>query len=206
MLADSIKKPKEFLKEFLDEYLSDGMGAKGKREIDILLMSLFMKYADLASTSNQELSILLQMPISRVKSLRYEARLKYPPDDQYVEREFLILLSRSQFDFDREKIIFVMEDEYLRQAIQGRLKARGRFADTSFNTEIVRIDRTALEEAIEELYGKDVAANFRDGFEEMGNQLDGVDVDKEFREAITKFVLDTVKTLGIEVARGRFGF
>ena len=43
MDAESIKKPKEFVKEFLDEYLSDGMGAKTKREIDILIMNLLIK-------------------------------------------------------------------------------------------------------------------------------------------------------------------
>lgn len=206
MDVETIKKPKEFLREFLDEYLSDGFGAKTKREIDILLMSLLMKHAGLADKSNQELSIMLQTPTSRIKGLRYEARLKYPPEPEYVKREFLYLLTRSQFDFEKGKIIFAVEDEFLRQAIQGELKAKGMFADTSFNTEIVKIDRKALEEVIRELYDDATAGSFRDGFDEMEGQLEGKDAEAEFRETITKFALDTIKSFGFELIKSRIGF
>ncbi len=121
----SIKDTKGFVKDFLDEYLSDGLGAKNKREIDILVTNLLMNYGDLAAKSNQELSILLQATESKVKSLRYEARLKYPPDADYVKREFLYILTKSQFDFERGKIVFVIEDEFLRHEI-GRASCRGR--------------------------------------------------------------------------------
>src|SRR3990172_8810478 len=97
------KDAKEFVKEFLNEYLAAGLGAKSKREIDILVMNLLMNYGNLTGETNQDLSILLQAPESRIKSLRYEARLKYPPDSDYVKREFLYILSKSQFDFDRGK-------------------------------------------------------------------------------------------------------
>ena len=86
----SIKDTKGFVKDFLGEYLSDGLGAKNKREIDILVMNLLMKYGDLAAKSNQELSILLQATESKVKSLRYEARLKYPPDAELCPKRISI--------------------------------------------------------------------------------------------------------------------
>lgn len=181
------------------------MGAKSKREIDILIMNLLMKYAGLAEKSNQELSILLRAPVSKIKGLRYEARLKYPPDPDYVKREFLYLLTKSQFDFDKGNIIFAIEDEFLRQAIQGQLKAKGKFADTSFNTEIVRIDRNALEDAIGELYGRETAEAFRNGFDEMENQPEGRDAAKEFRDTIIEFAVNTFKSLGLEFIRSRIG-
>jgi len=39
MDIETIENAKAFVKEFLDEYLSDGIGAKSKRETDILVVS-----------------------------------------------------------------------------------------------------------------------------------------------------------------------
>jgi len=208
MDTESIKKPKEFVKEFLSEYSSDGISAKTKREIDILVMNLLMNYAGLADKSNQELSILLQAPESKIKSLRYEARLKYPPDADYVKREFLYILTKSQFDFEKGMIIFAIEDEFLRHAIQGQLKAKGMFADSSFNTELVKISRSSLEAVIEELYGKQIANDFREGFDGMESQLEGEDVNvaKIFSDTIIAFVVETAKKLAFEFLRSRIGF
>lgn len=208
MDTTAIKKSREFVKEFLDEYLADGMGAKTKREIDILVMNLLLNYAGLADKSNQELSILLKAPISKIKSLRYEARLKYPPDPDYVKREFLYTLTKSQFDVDKERITFVIEDEFIRQAIQGQLKAKGMFADTSFNTELVKIDRRSLESVIEELYGEEIARDFKDGFDEMTRQMEGEDVNvtEVFSDAIIAFAVETAKKLAFEFVKSRIGF
>ena len=207
MEIGAIKKSKEFVQEFLDGYLEDGIGAKSKKEIDILVMNLLMKYAGLADKGNQELSISLQSPISRIKSLRYEARLKYPPDPDYIKREFLYILTKSKVDFEKGKIIFAMEDEFLRQAIQGQLKAKGMFADSSFNTELVKIDETSLESVISELYGKEIADDFRDGYDEMKSQLEGNEsIASEFSSGIIQFAVSTIKALGYEYIKSRIGF
>lgn len=208
MDTESIRKPKEFVKEFLSEYLSDGIGAKTKREIDILVMNLLMNYARLAEKSNQELSILLQAPESKIKSLRYEARLKYPPDADYVKREFLYVLTKSQFDFEKGMLIFAIEDEFLRHAIQGQLKSKGMFADSSFNSELVKISRSSLEAVIEELYGKQIADDFREGFDAMESQLEGENVNaaKIFSDTIIAFAVETAKKLTFEFLKSRIGF
>lgn len=208
MDTETVKKSKDFVREFLNEYLSGGIGAKSKREIDILIMNLLMKYAGLADVSNQELSILLQAPEAKIRGLRYEARLKYPPDTDYVKREFLYTLTKSQFDFEKGKIVFAFEDAFLRHAIQGRLKARGMFADSSFNTELVKINRNSLEAVIEELYGKELANDFRIGFDEMESQLEGgeVNVAAAFSSMIIKFAVETAKALGLEFIKSRIGF
>jgi hypothetical protein len=207
MDAGSVKKPKEFVKEFLDEYLSDGIGAKTKREVDILIMNLLMNYADLARLSNQELSILLQAPVSKIKSLRYEARLKYPPEPDYVKKAFLNILLNSQRDFENGKIIFAIEDEFVRQSIQGQLKSKGMFADSSFNTELVKINRGSLEAVINELYGKEIGEDFHKGFTEMEAQLEGDDTDvvKAFTDMLIAFASETAKKLAYDFIRGRIG-
>ena len=202
-----IKDSKGFVNDFLNEYLSNGIGSKNKREIDILVMSLLMNYGGLATKANQELSILLQAPESKIKGLRYEARLKYPPDKDYVKREFLYTLTRSQIDLDRGIITFAIEDDFVRHAIQGQLKSRGMYADNSFNMELVKISRTSLESVIEELYGKQILADFRDGFDAMEKQLAGDDlnVPKVFSDTIVAFVVETFKKLAFDFVKSRIG-
>jgi hypothetical protein len=200
----TIKNTKDFVDGFLEEYLADGLGTMSKREIDILVMNLFIKYGGLADASNQDLSILLKTPESRIKGLRYEARLKYPPDPDYVKREFLYILSRAQFDSEKGRIIFAMEDEYLRHAIQGKLKGEGRFADSSFNTEIIKIEQGSLESVIGELYGKEYAGAFHDGFEELEQPEDGKTA-SSFKDVILNFVIETAKDLSISLVKSRLG-
>lgn len=193
----------DFVTSFIDEYLADGMGAMPKREFDILVMNLFLQYGGIEGMSNQELSILLQTPESTIKRLRYEARLKYPPNQNYVQKEFLIVLSRSQFELDKKdgsnidkmKIIFVMEDDFLRHEIQGRLKAKGMFADTSFNTEIIRIECSSLVAVIREIYGDEIAENFYDLFKTLNESATDEDKNGIFRDSLLKFVLDTAKSI-----------
>ena len=202
-----IQNSDEFVKEFVDEYLQDGLGVKTKRAIDILVMNLLMKYGGLSNKSNQDLSILLQAPVTTIKRLRYEARLKYPPDPDYVSREFMYALVKSQFDFGKGKIIFAIEDDFIRHSIQGRLKAKGMFADTSFNTELIKIDQNSLEAVIGELYGAEIADDFKNGFDEMTNQLEGEDVNiaKSFSDTIIKFAIDTATKLAFEFIRSQAG-
>jgi hypothetical protein len=191
-----------FTDEFIKEYLTDGMGAISKHEIDLLVMNLLMKYGSLSRKSNHELSILLQIPESRIKRLRYEARLKYPPDPDYIRREFLFVLARSQFGLDnkeeakidRMKIIFVMEDDYLRYAIQGRLKEEGMFADTSFNSEIVKIECGSLVSIIRELYDEKTSQDFMEGFKTLNQPNDDGEINT-FKDLMINFLLDTGKSI-----------
>lgn len=207
MFNASIEHSEGFVLDFLKEYLADGIGAMPKKEIDILVMNLLMKYAGLAEKGNQELSILLQSPVSRIKNLRYEARLKYPPDADYVKREFLYTLARSQLDFEKDKIVFLIEDEYLRQSIHGRLKSRGMFADSSFNTELIKIDEKFLKAVIAEFYGEKVAEDFQSGFDDMKAQLRDkhADPQKTFQDTIIHFAMDTARLLAFEFVKSRIG-
>ncbi len=189
---------KGFAHEFIKEYLADGMGAISKREIDILVMNLLMNYAGLSRKSNHDLSILLQTPETRIKSLRYEARLKYPPDPDYIQREFLFILARSQFELDKRdetnlekmKIIFAMEDDFLRYAIQGRLKDQGMFADTSFNNEIVKVECGSLVKIIADIYGDQIAKEFLDGFTTL-DKSGAEKTSSAFKQVMGKFILET---------------
>lgn len=200
---------KAFTEEFLKVYLANGLGSAPKREIDILVTNLLMKYGDLTKESNHNLSILLQVSESTIKRLRYEAKLKYPPDDEYIKREFLFILANSQFeaenieetDVENLKLIFIMEDNYLRYAIQGRLKEKGMFADTSFNSEIIKISCGSLVNVIEEFYGKETADEFLGVFESLIHSNDDVN-NSQLKEYLHSFVIDTAISVltGVAVA------
>ena len=85
----SIDNYEEFTKTVIAEYLENGMGAMPKSEFDILMMHLLLTHGELEIKSNHELSILLQTTESRIKRWRYEARLKYPPDEDYVKERVI---------------------------------------------------------------------------------------------------------------------
>lgn len=194
-----ISEHKKFVDDFLKEYLENGFSVMPKREVDILVFNLLLKYGGLIAHSNHALSIMLQTPESKIRSYGYEARLRYPPDENYIRREFLIVLGRAQFQLDKKdaddiekmKIIFAIEDKFLRHAILGRLKEKGMFADTSFNREIVKIECSSLIDVIEELYDEEIASNFKDGFEVLKDSKNKISCS----ELVLDFVLATAKSI-----------
>lgn len=198
-LSEKISDHQAFVDELLKEYLENGLGVMPKREIDLLIFNLLLNHGELYSQSNHDLSILLQATEAKISNLRYQARLRYPPDENYIQREFLIVLGRAQFELDKAgvenidkmKIIFAIEDKYLRYAILGRLKAKGMFADTSFNRELVKIQCDSLVNVIEELYGEDIAADFRAGFE----TLQDPDNELTCSDLLLDFIVNTAKAI-----------
>lgn len=212
-----IANKEEFIDVFLERYFENGLGSMTKREVDILVMSLLMEQGAtkqgnseerLSLLGNNDLSMLFQITEMRVKSLRYEAMLKYPPDESYVPREFMYLLAKSQFDFEQSgitgKICFVMEDKYLRQAIQGVLKKEGMFADTTFNSEIVRISPPFLIEVIRILCGKDAANEFSEGFKQLTeSEEDGDEI--EWQEVVHAFIKKMAEAGGTAMGAAVFG-
>ncbi|HHQ4481898.1 TPA: hypothetical protein ACSP1H_002398, partial [Aeromonas veronii] len=50
------------------------------------------------------------------------------------------------------KIIMVIEDSFVKQGVQGKLKALGHFADNSFNSEIVKISQTSFIDLLEAFF------------------------------------------------------
>lgn len=75
----------DFKAKFLDHYLVSGMGSFPKRDIDVLVMHLLEEggakdLQPMKGMSNQQVSLKLRTPLSKIKSLRYEAALKYGGD------------------------------------------------------------------------------------------------------------------------------
>lgn len=135
----------------------------------------------------------MQTTESRVKGLRYEANLKYPPvEEKYIEWRILYALARSQFEAEKQTIKFIIEDTYVRYALQARLKYSGAIPDNSFNREIIKVNFRHLADLLEELYGKEIAKSFMKDFKELIKK----DSKVTFSEIRKNFVMGAAKGLG----------
>jgi len=141
-MDSSISDYQGFVKDFLSLYLERGFGSLNKREIDILMMHLLIKYSSISSKSNHELSLQFLLSPTKIKNLRYEAKLKYLKKNDYFTKELLNLLKYVKLKKQDNNlwIMFSVEDELLKQYIQAKIKEIGSFTDSSFNSEIVKIE------------------------------------------------------------------
>jgi hypothetical protein len=185
-----------FAKEFIEEYLSRGLGALGKRDIDILVMHLLETHGNTRMKGNQDLSIDLQTDVSAIKLLRYKAKLRYPPKDTgFVARDFLYVLALAQFEADKGRLVFIIEDSYIRNVIQGRLKTQGALFDSSFNSEIFKVRVDHLKPTLIEYYGVSIA----DPFVKDMDKIVAKEGKVKFSEVKSAFVLGAAKGLGTSV-------
>jgi len=84
-----LKEEENFANDFLDDYLAIGFGSLLKREIDVLMMDLLLKYTDIQNMGNFDLSLKLKLTESKIKNLKYEANLKYREETEiFVKNSF----------------------------------------------------------------------------------------------------------------------
>jgi len=187
-----------FKTEFLKSYLAAGLGAMSKRDIDALVISLLDEYGfddmiPLKNLTNHQMSIKLRTPVSRIKSLRYEAALKYTGAGEISVKENLLkIIAKSSFDVERGKVSFVIEDAFTQQWLQGLLKANNLVVDTSFNSEIVKVDSDGLCDVLAMLFNVDTANEFRANIERLKTKQGKL----TFAEAKMEFLKGAANGLG----------
>ena len=200
-----------FKAKFLKSYLSTGIGSLSKRDIDVLVLSLLDEYGlddgiPLKDLSNQQISIKLRAPASRIKSLRYEAKLKYTDVAEISVKESLLkIIAKSSFDVERNKVAFVIEDAFTQNWLQGLLKDNNLVVDTSFNSEIVKVDTDGLCSVLEMLFDPAVVSKFRAGVEKMKakqEKLTFAEIKKEFLKGAVSGLGEMASTLPIKALIG----
>ena len=137
--------PKETLAAFA-EVCFKGFGTMNKNDYEVAMFH-FLLHNDLQGRSDFDISLLLRIPESKVKRLRYEAALRYPADDDDLyKRAFITLLTSGAFRVtENHRIQFAISDKLFRLYINDLLMRDGRFADTSFNPNIVSLPWKDLE-------------------------------------------------------------
>jgi len=143
----------KFATEFIDRYSTRGFGSMNKNDFEVMIFDLLRKYGDLNGKSNYEISIDLQIPETKVRRLAYESDLKYGQlTEKNITVEFFKIVANSKLRGDLNKIEFVIESKFLRTSIGAQLKKLGHYADSSFNSEIVRIHIDSFIDLLEHYY------------------------------------------------------
>lgn len=129
-----------------DEFLEQcflRFGSMNKNDYEVELMNLVLQNGYIDATDNS-LSRMLQIPISKVKRLRYEVDLRYPKDDAAYRDAFYALLNKSTFKRDGNCIQFSIPNKALREHLSEMLEGEGSYYDSSFNSSIVKMTATDM--------------------------------------------------------------
>src|SRR5689334_11739959 len=197
-----------FQSEFLKHYLAFGIGGLGKRDTDALVMHLLDKYGlpgagPLHKYSNQDTSVLLRAPVSRIKQLRYESGLKYAAgriEDQALAR-LLVALNGASLDLDAHKIHIVIEDALAKNWLQGQLKTHGLMFDHSFNAELLKVDTAGLFKLLDQFFDPKAIQRFKEQFEAMQKDQQRDKLHDRFKFVAKEFAMEAAKRAGVAVAR-----
>lgn len=128
------------LKECLEHF-----GSMNKNDYEVALFYLLLEY-QYSDLSDYEISIKMRIPESKVKRLRYEVNLRYYNNsntDQY-KKDLADLLLNCKYRIHNDRIQFAISDKMFRLYISNVLMKDGRFADTSFNVNIISMTTADL--------------------------------------------------------------
>lgn len=150
---------KKLLTGFMDIYLEKGFGVMNKTEIEVLLYHTFKENGLLEGECFKD-SCELRISESKARKLIYESQIKYA-NRNYEELNLYLRtaignsLKHAVFSKKGNEIRFVIEDKYLRVAMNAKLRANHHFADTSFNRDIISLDEDTFVKLINLLVPND---------------------------------------------------
>ena len=185
-----LKEPKEFANAFLERFLERGFGTMSKKEIELLVLELLEKHEHFSELSNHAAALQLGFSEMRLRSLRYElAQQSYGHDRDYFARKLLPCLSKLQFAAEKENggatLTFAIEDKFVRLSLSAKLKEQGNFTDTSFNSELVRVDADKLCKALKSIYEQKDCAAILDKIENLLKDLNKIKFEELWRRFVT---------------------
>lgn len=186
----------------VDQFLNEcflRFGSMNKNNYEVALFHLLMQngYSDM---SDFELSVHLQIPESKVKRLRYEASLVYPQSpnlsDDYYKQVLATLLLNRKYRVHNERIQFSITDKHIRLYINDVLNKDNRFADSSFNANIISLSPADLLFLLEkaEVKSKDKIKAIREEIEKGKKELEK-DVVESFQELSDEFFKEMLRII-----------
>lgn len=145
----------ESINTFIEQYISRGFGSMTKNDFEVFIFNRLLSMPEYQGKDNYSLSILLRIPESKIKRLRYESALKYGDGKVNYKEKVKALLTCAQLRGGDRKIVFQVEDVLLKSYISSVLKKDGRSIDTSFNPELVVIRLEDYYYFLSEVYSSD---------------------------------------------------
>ena len=120
-------------------------GSLPKTELDLALFRALIDSGLLeVNLPVFEIARRLEITPSRVRGLLYRYRLENQDGDASVIDEITAALTKTRFEITADRIVFGIEDPYLRDSLAALLKEQGIFADSSFNPETVTLTLEAF--------------------------------------------------------------
>jgi hypothetical protein len=146
---------KKMLESFFSVYFEKGFGVMNKTDIETLLYHV-LKEGELLNGKCFDDSLALQISEAKARKLNYDSKVKYlyrnqEEVDVYLKKEIGRYLKNARFSSNGKEIIFAIEDKYLRVALNAKMRAEGDFSDSSFNKDIVSLDKDTFYEMISSL-------------------------------------------------------
>lgn len=156
--------PAAFAEEFLSQIFRSSFGSLPKKELDLLVLNLLTKHTNLAQMNNQEMSLFLQTPATRLANQLYEMRLRYlatSPDD-YIREQFFASLKHSKLEIGKTDglVTFAIEDRFVRTGLHARLKTLGHAGDGSFNPDLIKLPTAAFADLLASWFDEETSKNF----------------------------------------------
>lgn len=167
-----INNPSEFLKDFLSLYLEAGFARMNKTDLEYLLFFLFVKNECFKGMSNFDIGLLLKIPESKVRRLKYEAELRYGKHENSDE-VLLAYLINCRSEYSKESIKISFEDKFLQSLFVSELKKSvNSISDYTNNPEIVTVTKNAFIKFITTKYCQFQYDPFMDEYEEADIKKD----------------------------------
>lgn len=176
---------KKMLESFFSVYFEKGFGVMNKTDIETLLYHV-LKERNLLNGKCFDDSLALQISEAKARKLNYDSKVKYlyrnqEEVDVYLKKEIGRYLKKARFSSNGKEIIFAIEDKYLRVALNAKMRAEGDFSDSSFNKDIVSLDKRTFYEMISLLLPECEV-------KEIEKNLTAVPVDKSRGEILKRFI------------------
>jgi hypothetical protein len=123
-------------------------GTFTKKDLECLLLHAFLEASVLKTRRNRDLTNILEINETKLKSTLLEIRYKYLPDakrqniEKLIQEVFLAVPSR--LVHENGHFVFAVEDPVVKIDFEQAMKEVGYYSDSSFNKEIVKVRDYAL--------------------------------------------------------------
>lgn len=184
--------------EFVNICIAD-FGSMTKNDYEVALFHKMLEVG-LCDKTDFQISLLLHIPETKIKRLRYEAALRYDSkgnDDKYKDA-FIQLLNKGAFRVtDNHRIQFAISDKLFRLYINDLLIRDGLFADTSFNPNIVSLPWKDLEYLLDvfDLNDENRLARIKESVKDTD-----IDLPTTMLECCKEFGIEALKNVGRKAA------
>jgi hypothetical protein len=184
-----------FARDLEKYYLKEKFGSFNKTELEELFIYLLMEYGNLKTMSNFQISIALSIPESRVRSIMYRTQLKYYDYyDWNIRKDLLSLFVDKKYEIKKSTnskkkadniIAMTIENQYLKEALEAKIKEAGNVIEGDFNKETLKIS----EKAFAELVAKCFAPEEIEAINKAYKDVKGKDSSKfSLKETLLSFV------------------